>query len=393
MDGPPTLGYESPAMNPLLDAIAPSLIRALNAKKRPGDIDLGLGEPTLRPDMAPFEAATAWVAEHGCPYTPNAGTLGLRSAIASHYAYPGLDHADNVCVTVGSQEALYLAVKALCDPAADEVLVVGPGYPAYPKIAQLEGVATRAVDLSAETGFAPDAERVLAAVGARTRLIIMASPANPTGRVWPRAELEKLAAGLSARSGAPVYVLADEVYRELVYTDAPYTSLAELYPHTLVANSLSKSNALTGLRLGWLMAPKALVPAIVKAHQFINTSASTFSQQVALAIFKTPGALQAHQGHYRARRDAVTALLAHHGLRFVAPEGAFYVMVALPGALAADSVAVAYRLLEEAHVVTVPGAAFGAEGWIRLSWVAEEAAFTEGVTRLAAFFEAAGARA
>lgn len=374
-------------MNPLLDSIAPSLIRALNAKKRPGDIDLGLGEPTLRPDMAPFEAATAWVRDHGCPYSPNAGFLGLRHAIAGHYAYPGLDHADNVCVTVGSQEALYLAVKALCDPASDEVLVVGPGYPAYPKLVQMEGVAVRTVDLPAETGFAPDAARVLEAVGPATRLVILASPANPTGRVWPKSELEALAAGLLAREGRPVYLLADEVYRELVYTEAPYTSLAEVYPHTLVANSLSKSNALTGLRLGWLMAPASVMPTIVKAHQFINTAASTYSQQVALAVFQTPGMLQAHRAHYQAKRDLVTSALTERGFVFVAPEGAFYVMVRLPGE-DVDSVAIAYRLLEEAHVVTVPGAAFGAEGWVRLSWVAEDATFVEGLDRLQAFFEA-----
>lgn len=372
-------------MNPLLDNIAPSLIRALNAKKRPGDIDLGLGEPTLRPDIAPFEAATAWVREHGCPYTPNAGTLALRNAIATHYAYPGLDKPENICVTVGSQEALYLAVKALCDPATDEVLVVGPSYPAYPKIVQMEGVDVATVDLSAETGFAPDAEAVLAAVTPRTRLILMASPANPTGRVWPKSELEKLAAGLGALEHT-VYVLADEVYRELVYLEAPYTSLAEVYPHTLVANSLSKSNALTGLRLGWLMGPAAVMPAAVKAHQFVNTAASTFSQQVALEVFKTPGMLQEHLAHYRARREALLRLLAEHGLTTVPPEGAFYVMVKLPEALAADSVAAAYRLLDEAHVVAVPGAAFGAEGWIRLSWVAEKDVLAEGIRRLAAFF-------
>lgn len=375
-------------MNPHLDSIAPSLIRALNAKKRPGDIDLGLGEPTLRPDLAPFEAATAWVRDHGCPYSPNAGFLGLRHAIAGHYGYPGLDHADNVCVTVGSQEALYLAVKALCDPSSDEVLVVGPGYPAYPKLVQMEGVAVRSVDLPAETGFAADAALVLAAVGPQTRLIILATPANPTGRVWPRAELEALASGLLAREGRPVYVLADEVYRELVYTDAPYTSLAEVYPHTLVANSLSKSNALTGLRLGWLMAPTSVMPTIVKAHQFINTAASTYSQQVALAVFQTPGMLQAHRGHYQAKRDRVVDALTARGFTFVAPEGAFYVMVKLPGEGEVDSVAIAYRLLEEAHVVTVPGAAFGAEGWVRLSWVAEDSAFDEGLDRLQAFFEA-----
>jgi aspartate/methionine/tyrosine aminotransferase len=371
-------------MNPLLDQIAPSLIRALNAKKRPGDIDLGLGEPVLRPTMAPFEAATAWVAEHGCPYTPNAGTLALRHAIATHFAYPGLDTAEAVCVTVGSQEALYLGVKALCDPSTDEVLVVGPSYPAYPKIVQMEGVAVREVALSDATGFAPDAEAVLAAVGPKTRLILMASPANPTGRVWPRAELEKLAAGLLAREGDPVWVLADEVYRELVYTDAPYTSLASVYPHTLVANSLSKSNALTGLRLGWLMGPPAVMGAVVKAHQFVNTAASTYSQQVALAIFKTPGMLAEHRAHYAERSVAVAETLERHGFAFVAPEGAFYVMVRLPAGI--ESVGAAYRVLEEAHLVTVPGAAFGAEGWLRLSWVAEPAVFEEGIRRLAEFY-------
>jgi aspartate/methionine/tyrosine aminotransferase len=213
----------------------------------------------------------------------------------------------------------------------------------------------------------------------------MASPANPTGRVWPRAELEKLAGGLSALDHT-VYVLADEVYRELVYLEAPYTSLAELYPHTLVANSLSKSNALTGLRLGWLMGPAAVMPAVIKAHQFVNTAASTFSQQVAMSVFKTPGMLQEHLGHYRARREALLRLLNEHQLTAVPPEGAFYVMVKLPSALAADSVSAAYRLLEEAHVVAVPGAAFGAEGWLRLSWVAEEDVLAEGIGRIARFF-------
>jgi aspartate/methionine/tyrosine aminotransferase len=110
---------------------------------------------------------------------------------------------------------------------------------------------------------------------------------------------------------------------------------------------------------------------------------------VALAVFKTPGMLQEHLGHYRARRETLLRLLDAHGLDAVAPEGAFYVMVKLPEALAADSVAAAYRLLDEAHVVAVPGAAFGAEGWIRLSWVAMEDVLAEGIGRLALFFEEA----
>lgn len=363
-------------MNPTLEAIPGSLIRALNAQKRPGDIDLGLGEPLLRPDAAWFEAATGWVREHGCPYTPNAGLLELRAKLARHFAYPGLDKPENVCVTVGSQEALYLAIKALCDPARDEVLIVSPCYPAYPKLCQLEGVAHREVALDPETGFQPDAERVLRAIGPRTRLVLLASPANPTGRVWPRAELEKLAAGLGE-----IALLLDEVYRELDYTGEEPFAVAAVHANTFVANSLSKSHALTGLRLGWLMGPAEPMKAVVKAHQFVNTAASTFSQRVALAALGAPS----HRSQYMERLPKLTALLEQHGLAYARPEGAFYCMIRTGG----DSLKLAYGLLEAERVVTVPGVAFGAEGWLRISWVADEATLAEGIGRIARYLATA----
>ncbi|HEY9722433.1 MAG TPA: pyridoxal phosphate-dependent aminotransferase [Oscillatoriaceae cyanobacterium] len=368
-------------MNPILEQIPPSLIRALNAQKRPGDIDLGLGEPTLKPDTAPFEAALDWVRENGCPYSPNAGQPALREAIAAHYRYLELSHAENVCVTVGSQEALYLAIKALLNPATDEVLIVEPGYPAYAKICQMEGVRVRTVTLSPERGFAPDAEAVLEAVGPATRLVLIASPANPSGRVWPESELRKLAEGLS-RFPTPVQVLIDEVYRELVY-DAPYVSMATLYPHTIVVNSLSKSNALTGLRLGWLMAPAAQMGAIVKVHQFVNTAASTFSQRVALAVFERPDSLSAQRPFYAAQRERLMNRLAD--IPYVRPDGAFYCLIRLPEP---NSLTFARRLLEEAHVVAIPGVAFGAEGFVRVSFAAQPEALEEGLTRLVTFMQA-----
>lgn len=368
-------------MNPILDQIPPSLIRALHALKRPGDIDLGLGEPTLKPDTALFEAALDWVRANGCPYSPNAGQLELREAIAAHYRYPGLERAENVCVTVGSQEALYLAIKALLDPAADEVLIVEPSYPAYAKICQMEGLRVRSVTLAPERGFAPDARAVLAALTDATRLVVLGSPANPSGRVWPESELRALAEGLSARPRT-VQVLVDEVYRELVY-DAPYVSLAQLYEHTIVVNSLSKSNALTGLRLGWIQAPAAQMGAIVKVHQFVNTAASTFSQRVALAVFAEPAQLRAQRPFYAAQRDRLLAALAR--TPHVRPDGAFYCLVRLPEP---DSLAVAKRLLEEAHVVAIPGVAFGAEGFVRVSFAAEPAALEAGLARLLGFLDA-----
>jgi aspartate/methionine/tyrosine aminotransferase len=372
-------------MNPLVAEIPSSLIRTINARKQPGDIDLGLGEPTLRPDLAPFQRALERVREQGCPYTANAGDPELRAAIAR---YTGVGEADRVCVSVGSEEALYLAIKTVVDPAAHEVLVVEPCYLAYPKICMLEGIAHRTVALAGDDGFRPRAAAVLEALGPRTRLLVLNTPSNPTGRVWPAAELRALAEGLLRRDGEPVFVLADEVYRELCYHDEPVPSLAELYPHTLVAGSLSKSNALTGLRLGWLAGPQAVIAAATKVHQFVNTAASTYSQHVALEIFRTPEALGAHRAHYATQRHLLIATLAEQRVEHIAPEGAFYCLLRLPPRLRGDSLQAALALLDAERVVAVPGVAFGtsAEGWLRISWVAPAETLADGICRIARFF-------
>jgi aspartate/methionine/tyrosine aminotransferase len=375
-------------VNPVLDGIAPSIIRAINARKRPGDIDLGLGEPTLRPDPRPFDAATAWVREHGLPYTANAGLAELRARVASYAGFPGADAAENAVITIGSEEALYLALKAAIDPARDEVLIVEPCYLAYPKLCTLEGIRHRMVALDPADDFRPSAARVLAALGPDTRMIVLNSPNNPTGRVWPESELRALADGLASRPGEPVRVLSDEVYRELYFTDAPPVSIGALWPHALVAGSLSKSNALTGLRLGWLVGDAKTIAAATKVHQLVNTAASTFSQVVAMEIFADRAALAAHRPHYAERRMLLEGMMREHGLRHVPIEGAFYCMVRLPEHLAADSLTAAEALLERHRVIATPGVAFGdsGEGWLRLSWVAEPEALRAGIVRIAAFF-------
>lgn len=370
-------------MNPRVAEIPPSLIRAINARKRPGDIDLGLGEPTLRPALEPFDAATRWIAEHGCPYTPNAGFPELRAAIARRYGGHRFPEPESVCVTVGSEEAIYLAIKTVVDPDRDEVLVVEPCYLAYPKICGMEGIRHRTVALSPEEGFRPDAGRVLSALREDTRLLVLNSPANPTGRIWPREELRALARGLTDRP-RPVYVLWDDVYRELYYGEEPPASLAEYHPHTLIAGSLSKSNALTGLRLGWLIGPAEAVQGAIKVHQFVNTAASTFSQRVALALLERPDGTAEHREWYARMREVLLEAAAGFDLPVLPPEGAFYAMVRLPERLRGDSVHAAGSLLDRCRVVTVPGRAFGesGEGWLRLSWVAPEETLVEGVRRL-----------
>lgn len=372
-------------MNPRLVSISPSLIRALNDRKREGAIDLGMGQPVRKPELYPLVRAVAWVEEHGCPYSPNAGFLELRAAIARHFQYPYLSEPGTVCITVGSQEALYLAMQGVLDPAEDEALVVTPTFPAYQKICHMIGVPVREVELPAETDFAPDADRVLAAVGPRTRLVALASPCNPTGRVWPEAELRRLTKGLQARP-EPVYLLSDEVYAELYFGPERPASPASFYPHTLVAGSLSKSCALTGLRLGWLMAPTEMSPTLLKAHQFAVSCADTIAQRAAIEIFKTPELLSAHRAHYQEQHAALVAALASEGLSYVAPEGAFYCMLRVPAPWNNDTMATALQLMDRHNVVTIPSSVFGVEGFLRLSFVAAPELLREGIRRIAAFF-------
>jgi aspartate/methionine/tyrosine aminotransferase len=371
-------------MNPLVPGIAPSLIRQLASKKRPTSIDLGLGEPTLLPRIEYFERALERVRENGVKYTANAGDLELRELIARHYAYPAMERAENVCITIGSQEAMYVTLKTLLDPSRDELLVVEPAFPSYVKMAALEGIAVRTVAMSDDDDFEFDAERIIAGIGDRTRAIVICSPCNPTARVISRDAAETLVDALLRRRVEPVWLIHDEIYREQMFVgDA--ADLARLYPHTIVANSLSKSNALTGLRLGWILGPAAFLEQAIKVHAWAVSCADTFAQYVALEVFRTPANLQEHVPWYRKHRALIREVLEDSSLPFVDPEGAFYVCVRLPKS--ASSLDAAKALIGRFDVVAIPGIAFGEsmEGWLRLSWVAGAERVRDGVARIAEF--------
>ena len=370
-------------MNPKVLEIKGSLIREVAAKRRAGTIDLGLGEPSLMPNASHFSAAMEYVAEHGIKYSQNAGEPALREAVAAYYAYPGLNALENVCVTTGSQEAMYVALKTLLDPATDELLVVEPAFPSYAKMARLEGAGVRVVEMREDDDFGIDAERIAAGLTPRTRAIVICSPNNPTGRVLHRAEAEKLVRALESRPGEPIWLVHDEIYREQMFVEDA-ADLACLYPYTIVTNSLSKSNALTGLRLGWIAAPADFIEQATKTHAWVTSCADMFAQQVALEIFRT-AAISEHAEWYAGQHRGVVDALASSGLRYVHPEGSFYACVRLPQGVA--SLDGALGLLERHDVLTIPGSAFGAsfEGWLRLSWVAQIDRVREGIARLARY--------
>jgi aminotransferase len=372
-------------MNPRVVEIAGSLIREVAAKRRETTIDLGLGEPSLRPNGEHFEHAMRFIAANGIKYTQNAGEPALREAIARHYGYSGMLDPQNVCVTTGSQEAMYVTIKTLLDPAKDELLVVEPTFPSYLKMARLEGVAARGVAMSETDDFALDAQRIAHAIGERTRAIVICSPNNPTGRVLHRDQAELLARALESRRD-PVWVIHDEIYREQTFVEDE-AHFGDCYQYTVVTNSVSKSNALTGLRLGWIIGPEAFVAQAVKSHAWLTSCADTFAQHVALHVFTCRGGVSEHAPWYRNQWMGVLKALEDSGLRYIKPEGSFYACVRLPNG--EKSYEAAAQLVERHDVLAIPGIAFGEsfEGWLRLSWVASLPDVREGISRIARYCE------
>lgn len=376
--------------NPRLVALPASGLRVVQHRMRPTSLDLSIGQPSLMPDTEPFETATQWIREHGCPYPPYNGIPELRAAIASIYGGRNHTKADNVCVTNGSQEAIYLAIKALLEPGRDGVLVVNPGYPSYARCCALEGITCRTVNAHARDGFRIRAHAVLEALRPETRMIILGSPANPSGALLMQQDVDELARELTNRPGPPVIIVVDEVYRELTYGSQPYPSMADAYPHTYVVQSMSKSCALTGLRVGFLIGPEDGVSLATRAHMLMLMSVSVFSQRVALEIVRKPERLRAHVPWYVAQRASMLEAAVAGDVQIIEPDGAFYTMVRLPDRWRNDSLGAAHALFDEQDVVTVPGFLFGsqAEGYLRVTWSADPASVREGFARIGRFVQA-----
>lgn len=358
-----------------------SAIRQLFDRAPAGSINLGLGEPDLPTPDVIRRAAVRVVLEEQNGYTTHAGLATLRELIARDYP-PFITSPEQVIVTAGSQEALYLALMTLVDQG-DRVLLPDPGFVAYPTIVRMAGGEPVFYRLPSASDFAFDpAEFRRHLQNRRIKAAVLISPSNPTGRVLARAELAQIAELLD-HFGA--WVISDEIYRELYYTAERPASLAELYPRTVVIGGLSKALSMTGWRLGWLCGPPDVVRAALVLHGYVTTCASTISQKAALAAWteEAEEARRQIRAIFRARRDLLLDLVSRRlGRRAVLPEGAFYAMLDVSDR--GRSAEVAEQLLA-GGVITVPGSAFGAEaeGFLRLSFCAHEAALDEGISRIA----------
>jgi len=371
--------FEPPAF---LRGIERSPIRAITDRAKPGDISFGLGEPDLpTPEVIRREAIRV-IQEEQNGYTLQAGLPALRERVAQDYPHLKLS-TDQVIITAGSQEAMYLALMTLVE-AGDEVLIPNPGFVAYPTITRMAGGRPTFYQLPATSDFSFDLDDFKLQITSKTKLVICTSPSNPTGRTLTSEELRRMAQAVE-ESGSDAFIISDEIYRDLYYTGERPTSISEFYPRTVVISGLSKSMSMTGWRLGWILGDGGVIAAAHLLHGYVTTCASAISQKAALAAWSHEAAEARKQIRvtFHARRDHLLALLRGVGLRCVTPEGAFYTMVDIRDY--GSSMEVAEAILE-AGVVTVPGNAFGSEGegFLRVSFCADLPVLAEGVKRMAA---------
>lgn len=368
-------------MAPRVRGLKQSLIRVMKAACEPGDVDLTLGEPALRPHAALAQAAhTAWLSS-GQGYTQNAGRPALRDAIAAHWG-AGV-RADDVIVTAGATGALASAVMALVHDG-DRVAVPDPGYPGYaPQLGLAGGTAVpyaAAGDLTATL----DALDALLTGPNPPKGVLVCSPSNPTGHVWSR---DALAAIAQRVLDAGAWLISDEVYRQL-YTDGHAPSMRAVTDAAWVVGGLSKAAGMTGERVGWLIAPTGKRAPALRAHQLVSTCAPGYGQLLAEHVLADTAELARHRDAATAARTHAAALAKELGLTVVQPDGAFYLWVTVP---VTDTLAFAQGLLAAHRVAVVPGEAFGpaGQGKVRLSLAGDLEQTERGLRALAIYVAAA----
>ncbi|WP_137123641.1 pyridoxal phosphate-dependent aminotransferase [Roseomonas sp. HF4] len=371
-----------------LDAIEGSLIREVSEAGRgiPGLVRLFFGEPDTVTPAFIREAAKAALDAGETFYAPNPGIAPLRDAIARYLTRNGRPVGPGrVAVTASGVNALMLVAQALLDPG-DRVVIPMPAWPNMDGIARVLGARVAPLPLRIENGlWRVDLDELLAAVTPATRLLFLNSPGNPTGWTLSAAE-QRIILDHCRRTGT--WILADDVYERLFFAGdaAPsFLSIATPEDRVVSVNSFSKSWSMTGWRLGWIVAPPALMDSLAKLNEFNMSSAATFVQHAGVAALdRGDGFIAETQARYRACRDlAVEILGTVPGVTAPRPDGAMYLFLKV--AACTDSVALAKSLLHSAGVGLAPGAAFGAggEGHLRLCFAQTEERLRTACTRVA----------
>ena len=371
-------------LNQNLSSLKRSAIRVYSnlARETPDCAMLTIGEPDFDTPEAIKAAARAALEENRTHYAPNQGTPALRSAVAAFETARGhAVTADQVLITVGATQALFTALLGILNPG-EEVIIPTPGFGLYETIATVAGARTVPLDVT-KTGFQITKEALDAAITPNTKAILLNSPCNPTGVVF---SAESLANVKAAVLGKPIFVISDNVYNQLCYTDdCPDLCLdGELKDQLIQCQSFSKPYAMTGWRVGYLTCPDYVMDRLLLLSAGEIAAVPTFLQDAALAALQTDPAPMREV--YRKRRDYVCSRLRGMGLSFPEPEGAFYVFADIRK-FGMDSATFCQRMIREGKVAAVPGFCFGAEGYIRLSYCYADEELKKGLDRMEQFLQ------
>jgi aspartate aminotransferase len=377
--------------------ISPSPTLAVDAKakalKAAGEdvLNFAAGEPDFDTPEHIKEACIAALKAGKTKYAPTPGIDPLRQAIAERY---GVEYglkvaASQVVVSPGGKFSCYLGIMATCSPG-DEVIIPAPYWVSYPEMVKLAGATPKFVFADDKTGFLLTPEMLEAAITPKTKLLILNSPSNPSGAVYTRAQLEAIVAVAVKHN---LYVLSDEMYEHLMYDGAKPTCVATLSKdaeaRTIVVAGFSKTYSMTGWRLGTLIAPPAIAKACAEIQSQQSSNATTFAQYGALAALtekeKTAAALKLMLAAFDRRRKFLHAELNKiPGVSCLLSQGAFYLFPNISSFGVKDQEFCA-RLLEQEKVAAVFGSAFGADGYLRLSYATSDETIKKGVERLARF--------
>jgi aspartate aminotransferase len=385
-----------------LDPIKPSITLAVTAKaaKLKADgidvISFGAGEPDFDTPDHIKDAARASLDKGVGKYTDVAGILPLRKAIAAELSavHQMTIEPDQVLVSTGAKHSLYNLFMALLDPG-DEVLIPAPYWVSYPDMVMLAGGRPVVLETKAEDDFAVTAKQVREACSARTRAIVLNNPSNPTGAVYTRAQIEALAKVVVEKD---LLVISDDIYRQLVYGDAEYVSIAAVGPEVarrcVLVDGVSKTYAMTGWRIGYTAGPLPLIKAMAKIQGQSTSNPTHIAQVATLAALTGPQDCVAtmRKAFDERRKRMVELLRAIPGVHCREPKGAFYAFPDVSayvgkktpeGSILDDDVQLCDWLVEVGKVAVVPGSGFGAPGFVRLSYACSMKNIEEGVGRMA----------
>ena len=353
-------------------------------------ISFALGEPDFTAPQHVIDATVASLQRGETHYTPNAGIPALRQAVSDLYKRRGLDYTSKeVLIGAGAISLLNLAGTAMLD-IGDEVLVPDPGWANYVGLMMQVGAVPVPVRMKEENGFMYDVADLKAALTPKTKMILLNSPSNPTGGVASEENLRQVAEFAKEND---LYILADEIYRELLWDDEPYTSIAGfpgMKERAVVVDGFSKTYAMTGMRLAWAVAPEEVIVVMTKLLENVLSSVNEGVQWGGVAALNgSQECVEEMKRQYRRRREIiVNGLNDMKGVSCLMPKGAFYAFPNI-SKLGLSSREFAMRLLKEKHVVVVPGTGFGegGEGFVRLAYATSEDNIREGLKRIREFVE------